>query len=150
MVKNNYLLLHYTQKRMSILRTIPNRKEYPEGPYTIRGVPFPFTNEGGVKERLGHPKEYRQGNSPYDFNGIPIYDLLPEEVRKLASSGLAISNLVRYVKGEIPFLTLWTFECFIMRRLTNDVTDEEVWENIRGQVQEQLDRGVAEANITLN
>jgi hypothetical protein len=37
-----------------------------------------------------------------------------------------------------------------MRRLTNDVTDEEVWENIRGQVQEQLDRGVAEADIILN
>ena len=134
---------------MSILRTIPNREEYPKGPYTIRGVPFPYS-DGENKVYLGPPEDYRMGNSPYDFNGIPIYDLLPEEVRKLASSGLAISNLVRYVKGEIPFLTLWTFECFIMRRLTNDVTDEEVWENIRGQVQEQLDRGVAEADIILN
>ena len=87
---------------------------------------------------------------PTEFCGIPVRRAVSLDEARLASSGRTISSLVLYVQGRIVFLTPGSFADYIQPRLTDGTSHEDVLADIRRQIQEQLDRGVAEGDITLN
>ena len=85
----------------------------------------------------------------FNFLGIPVRRAVSLQESLAASSGRTLSSIIRFIQGKITFITPGAYADYIQPRLRNAVSDQEVWANICSQVQGQLDRGIAEADITL-